>query len=638
MNTDTSKPASPRYSNVIDLPLTAEDENQLGKIVDRHAEALAKMIEHAQMPFTIGIQGEWGSGKTSLMNRIEARLCNDSDAPDDTDRKKLFYGVRINTWEYALMSSREEILNKVLSSIVKGTAEIAEKSPNADSRKLMSEAKGYLRRAFVGSARFVGQLASMYASKGGDGGKDAFDEWFESIGFEVKTFRQKVQAAVNACVGDGSAGGKAGSRRRGIIFFVDDLDRLDPPVAVQVLELLKNLFEVEHCIFILAIDYGVVVKGLRDKFGEQTEKNDREFRSFFDKIIQLPVTMPVPSYQIADFLANTLEGIGYYRKDGLDKMLGNAADKKLKEVRGISGAAGQEFPVKQLLEQMARLSTGQNPRSLKRLINSLSFISIMHEDSLDAAQRQICFGMVCLQVAYTGVYNMLIEEPDFRRWGEDENKARNLRWLPQEGSLSDAPAGEKWKRIVHYATQGDAWLRERTMNIINLLELMAACVPADRELEKDFKKVIKLTAVTSAGSHQSAVQDDISMSRKELLEYLEYHTSIPQESRALLKRTLERLESLFTKDEDALVDIEYTPAEIKATVLHYENNNALLRINLGSQPLRYAVPPVDGPFGGATLTPETEANGSFYKKLLNGYNALAQPDWQLPESALAHTA
>ena len=37
---------------------------------------------------------------------------------------------------------------------------------------------------------------------------------------------------------------------------------------------LKNMFSIPHCVFVLAIDYQVVVKGLEDKFGPQTEANE----------------------------------------------------------------------------------------------------------------------------------------------------------------------------------------------------------------------------------------------------------------------------------------------------------------------------------------------------------------------------
>ena len=65
---------------------------------------------------------------------------------------------------------------------------------------------------------------------------------------------------------------------------MDDLDRIEPRDAVQVLELLKNIFNIPNCVFVLAIDYQVVVKGLKEKFGERTEENEWEFRAFFNPI------------------------------------------------------------------------------------------------------------------------------------------------------------------------------------------------------------------------------------------------------------------------------------------------------------------------------------------------------------------
>ena len=83
------------------------------------------------------------------------------------------------------------------------------------------------------------------------------------------------------------------ANKRGVIVFVDDLDRLNPPVAAEIPELLKNIFCINDCISVLAIDYEVVVKGLEPKFGKLTDKNEREFRSFFDKIIQVPFSLTV---------------------------------------------------------------------------------------------------------------------------------------------------------------------------------------------------------------------------------------------------------------------------------------------------------------------------------------------------------
>ena len=125
------------------------------------------------------------------------------------------------------------------------------------------------------------------------------------------------------------------------------MDRINPADAVEVLEALKNIFDIPHCIYILAIDYDVVVKGLESKFGKKTNQNEREFRSFFDKIIQVPFSMPTGTYNINNFLENKLSEMGIALDDNDLANFGKVVDK----------------------------TVGSNPRSLKRYLNSFSLIN-----------------------------------------------------------------------------------------------------------------------------------------------------------------------------------------------------------------------------------------------------------------------
>ena len=52
------------------------------------------------------------------------------------------------------------------------------------------------------------------------------------------------------------------------------------------------------------------MKGLEEKFGKKTDENEREFRSFFDKIIQVPFPMPTGAYNIENFLDKKLKELG----------------------------------------------------------------------------------------------------------------------------------------------------------------------------------------------------------------------------------------------------------------------------------------------------------------------------------------
>ena len=58
-----------------------------------------------------------------------------------------------------------------------------------------------------------------------------------------------------------------GTNRRFVI-FIDDLDRLQPVHAVELLEVLKIFVDCENCVFVLAIDTSVVFQGIREKYGK----------------------------------------------------------------------------------------------------------------------------------------------------------------------------------------------------------------------------------------------------------------------------------------------------------------------------------------------------------------------------------
>jgi predicted KAP-like P-loop ATPase len=55
-------------TGVIDEPLSKGEDDKLG--IKGYAEALFQFITDAETPMTIGVQGDWGSGKTSLMNQM----------------------------------------------------------------------------------------------------------------------------------------------------------------------------------------------------------------------------------------------------------------------------------------------------------------------------------------------------------------------------------------------------------------------------------------------------------------------------------------------------------------------------------------------------------------------------------------
>ena len=360
---------------IIDEPVAPGSRDNLD--ISVHTESLIDFITDTSTPITVGIQGEWGSGKTSLINSIHHAF----------DAKENVKQIWINSWEYSLLSTPEETLLKIVTRIIDDLTE-------ADTnQKRIAAIKSGAEKIFKGALR-VGASVTM-GSEAGNVAKELLDSSSQTIA----ALRKQLTEVVNEMASRNS------NPYEKVIVYVDDLDRIEPKNAVAILELLKNIFSVPKCVFILAIDYQVVVKGLEHKFGKQTPENEWEFRAFFDKIIQLPFMMPMGQYNIGKYVNSLLIDIGFVDGDGLD-----------------------DEAVRQIILQ----TIGGNPRSIKRLVNSVSLIQIFIEkrklkdhsqdenkiDIDEEDEKFLMFSLLCLQIAFPPIYSLLNQDPNFPNWDD----------------------------------------------------------------------------------------------------------------------------------------------------------------------------------------------------------------------------
>ena len=77
---------------IVDEPLEKRGEDSLK--IKKYSNALVTFIKNSLTPMTIGIQGSWGSGKTSLLNTIYAQLDDANEHEDSKDFKVIW----INSW------------------------------------------------------------------------------------------------------------------------------------------------------------------------------------------------------------------------------------------------------------------------------------------------------------------------------------------------------------------------------------------------------------------------------------------------------------------------------------------------------------------------------------------------------------
>ncbi len=459
-------------SNITDIPRQAGEKDLLS--VDKYTTALETFITQAATPMTVAIQGPWGSGKTSMMNQIRANLC---------DNQKDYIPIWLNTWQYSLFCDKEETLLRIIRGLFDEVISVMGKDDPG-----VNETVAKTKRIFGGLARGIAKTGASLVGAGA-----VADEVIKEItakdiakDLTVNDLRAALTESINKHINSDKC------TQKGFLIFIDDLDRIEPVIAVEILELLKNIFDIEQCLFILAIDYEVVVKGLEPKFGKPTPKNEREFRQFFDKIIQLPFNMPVHSYEIDGFLASSLLKINYF------------TDEEMQTGNNLA-----------LLTSMTSYSVGQNPRSMKRLTNTLSLIKIMNslseevqEKNDELYEKQINYGLICLQLAYPQIYSRLNEFPDFPTW--DEKVAVKMRLEPLDPEVSkrldnDTYFDEPWEKVVFQCCTEDPFLESQVYNVSGLLNKIKECCPEKikDEFGDKMQSLLSLTSVTEVDSAQS---------------------------------------------------------------------------------------------------------------------------------------
>ena len=457
-------------SCLTDKPLQSEEDDNLKAA--EYANALTHFIENADTPVTIGIQGGWGSGKTSLITVLQHQL--------DHNPSHKALCVLVNAWEHSLFhpnDSKAEVALSLLNGLATGirksvkavlkskdnawldkTAESVINPQNNAVEKAISLIRGGLRLA----AKIGLQAASNAAGLGGD-----MTHVIDNASKTVEIIPPIAENVHNLRIGLEEMIGKLTYKGQPIkvVFFIDDLDRVPPPTAVEILDITKNIFDIPNCVFVLAIDYEVIVKGLEEKFGKKDEKNEREFRQYFDKIIQIPFTMPMGAYgdHLDKLLRPALEKLGYTLHESDLDILKNLADD-------------------------AKLATGGIPRSIKRIINTLSLLQHIANAKLNKSNSgspvplpkdiEARFIIVSLLINFPEICKKIMERPKFPEWSVstlnlpwklkyDENK-KELDALEKVDATKDL-FDDDWEKVVFCICSQSDWLKSQAVNVSRLL-------------------------------------------------------------------------------------------------------------------------------------------------------------------------
>jgi hypothetical protein len=456
-------------SCITDKPIENNSEDKLK--MSRYSAVLSNFIKSGDTPLTVGLQGEWGTGKTSMLYMLLEHFKRDNVATS-----------WVNTWEYSMFRNPAE----TTPAILKGMLSNLKQNCELEGKWTIEEkSKDNVKKVF----KFLGNVANQVISNqtGIDIGNAASNGDPSREQAEIAEIKKEIETIINKLIDDSANDYKK------VVFLVDDLDRIPPEQAVEVLESLKNLFDVPNCVFVLAIDYDVVVKGLESKFGKKTEENEREFRSFFDKIIQVPFSMPTGTYDMGNLLSEKLNSLSIIIPEALNEAYSN----------------------------VVKYTIGYNPRSLKRYINSFSLLRSLRNSDFendasefgdnmpDAEDDLILFAMIGIQISYPKIFRLITQMSDIYYWDKSFANKNNIDLEAIKIDIQKYGDNEKldedWEQIIYGSCQNDVYLKSKVFNILELFNYLRSQFENRSEtLDEKIVMALKFAAITN-------VDDDLNV-------------------------------------------------------------------------------------------------------------------------------
>lgn len=236
-----------------DQPIVDPSRDKLGRILfaEEIASGLVNSFKDNNDSIVIGLSGNWGSGKSTLVNFIVGEIEKMSKEQDQE-----IIVIRFNPWMFTGQRELQNIfLKELLTKFKSKTAKLKELSDK------LSEFLGHLT-----------WLKYVHAGTG-EAVKDV-KEFLEGVNKEkdIAELKQQIDKLLI-------------ESKIKLYITIDDIDRLTPSEITDIFQLVKLNGNFANTIFLLAYDQKVVTQALNKQFGENGNK-------YIDKIVQLDYTIP----------------------------------------------------------------------------------------------------------------------------------------------------------------------------------------------------------------------------------------------------------------------------------------------------------------------------------------------------------
>ena len=419
-----------REDDLFQRGLILTDDIAIDPILDfnLYRNAIVNIVKTSNPKFTIGIFGEWGAGKTTLINSVDNALQTD----------KSLIRVRLEAWRYKW---EQFPIASLLKSIAYALP--SEKQFENLKRKLETSAINFLKN----TTDILTSIISKYASEEYEISQEMFDTFKKELNSKIQLIAELDRDTVYF---DGFEEIKKEIKNLRlenpafrIIVYVDDLDKCSPKKVLELLEIIRVFQDVEGFIYIIGISHDILIKlsnveiNLKSNEGEHYIKN----------LIQVPITLPKWSNQ------DTIKLVREFIKKGMihDKFK-DVVDKNI---------------------ELISVAIENNPREIKRFLNNFIVAHEIFSSKKNFEKRELIFSskknfdakellvIQAIHLRWKKFYNILVRSDQSFFKGldkylkmDDETRFKSLDLY--EGKKDDDDM-KIWKVLRDFKTDSDLW-------------------------------------------------------------------------------------------------------------------------------------------------------------------------------------
>ncbi|MBL0608533.1 hypothetical protein JD515_20600 [Aeromonas caviae] len=232
---------------------------------------LSVLLENLSSPLTISINSPWGSGKSTFIEMLNANI-------KSTHCNTVFFSAWHTDFAgdplLAFLGEINEQINHLVSDdpIKHKAWEIAKK---AGAHLIKRALPSTLKIATAGLLDLNEFIEEEIAESAKSFSSDLIDKYTQDKE-QIEIFKRNISELINNPDGTGK-----------LYIFIDELDRCRPTYAIELLERIKHLFDIEGLIFILAMDKNQLSHSVKSIYGSNFDSIGY-LRRFIDIEYQLP--------------------------------------------------------------------------------------------------------------------------------------------------------------------------------------------------------------------------------------------------------------------------------------------------------------------------------------------------------------